>query len=110
MVKNSRNTRRAVHITRMENLRNAYKILVHISDGKRPLDDLGVDRTIILSRVRVTYTTGFGLDAWIYYALYIHNLGLKAIEHYRYSTHFQFTVTQALGFSVFTSRILATDF
>jgi hypothetical protein len=26
-----------------------------------------------------------------------------------YSTHFQFTVVHALGFSVFTSRILATD-
>jgi hypothetical protein len=36
-------------------------------------------------------------------------LGLQAVQRYRYSTHFQFTVTHALGFSVFTSRILATD-
>jgi hypothetical protein len=29
--------------------------------------------------------------------------------YFRYSTHFQFTVTHSLVFSVFTSRILATD-
>jgi hypothetical protein len=28
---------------------------------------------------------------------------------YRYSAHFQFAVAQALAFSVFTSRLLATD-
>jgi hypothetical protein len=31
------------------------------------------------------------------------------LQRYRYSTHFQFTVAHALGFSVLTSRILATD-
>jgi hypothetical protein len=53
--------------------------------------------------------TGFGLDDWIYCTLYIHNSGLQAIQRYRYSTHFQLNVANALGFSVFTSRILATD-
>jgi hypothetical protein len=37
--------------------------------------------------VRLTYKTGFGLDDWIYYTLYIHNSGLQAIQRYRYSTH-----------------------
>jgi hypothetical protein len=31
------------------------------------------------------------------------------IERYRWFTHFQFTIAQALGFYVFTSRFLATD-
>jgi hypothetical protein len=30
-------------------------------------------------------------------------------KRYRYSTHFQFNVAHALGFSVSTSRLLATD-
>jgi hypothetical protein len=39
---------------------------------------------------------------------YIHNSGLQAIQRYRWFTHF--TVHRyAKGFSVFTSRILATD-
>jgi hypothetical protein len=46
--------------------------------------------TKILSRIGVTYKSGFGLDGWIYW----HTL--------------QFTVTHGLVFSVFTSRILAT--
>jgi hypothetical protein len=60
--------------------------------------------------LRVTYKTGFGLDNWIYWPLYIH-----MIRNYRqYSAiadlhTLQFTVTYALGFSVFISRILATD-
>jgi hypothetical protein len=41
--------------------------------------------------------------------IHSHSSGLHAIQRYRYSTHFQFTVAHALGFSVFTSRILATD-
>jgi hypothetical protein len=106
---NSRNTRRVGHITCMESMRNAYKILVLISNGKRPWDDLGVDRKIILSRIGVTRKMDFGLDDWICYTLQIHNLGLQEIQLYRYSTHFQFTVTHSLGFSVFTSRILVTD-
>jgi hypothetical protein len=31
------------------------------------------------------------------------------LQRYRYITHFQFTVPHALGFSVITSRLLATD-
>jgi hypothetical protein len=34
---------------------------------------------------------------------------LEPIQRYRYSTHFPFTVAQALGFSVFTSLILKKD-
>jgi hypothetical protein len=58
----------------------------------------------------VTYRTCVGLDDWIYCNLYFHT-----VRNYRqYSPiailhTFQFTVTHALGFSVFTSRILATD-
>jgi hypothetical protein len=73
--------------------------------------DISVNKQInILSRVGVTYKTGFGLDDWIYCTLYIHTVrdyrqyGAIAILH-----TLQFTVTHALGFSVFTSRILATD-
>jgi hypothetical protein len=45
------------------------------------------------------------------YTLYIHTIrDYRQLQRYRYSIHtFQFTVTQALGFSAFTSRILATD-
>jgi hypothetical protein len=59
----------------------------------------------ILSHVGVTYKTGFELDV----------LHLFTTRNYRqYSTiavlhTFHFTVTHALEFSVFTSRILATD-
>jgi hypothetical protein len=51
--------------------------------------------------------TGFGLDDWIYFTLYIHKFGTTdniAILH-----TFQLTAAHALGLSVFTSRILATD-
>jgi hypothetical protein len=41
--------------------------------------------------------------------IYLHSSGLQVIQHYRYSPQFQFTVAHALGLSVFTSRILATD-
>jgi hypothetical protein len=61
-------------------------------------------------RVWVTYKTGFGLDDLIYCTLYIHT----ARNYRQYSAiailhTLQFIVTHALGFSVFTSRILATD-
>jgi hypothetical protein len=50
------------------------------------------------------------LDDWIYCTLYIHTVrDYRSLQRYRYSTHFQFTVAHALGFFVFTSRILATD-
>jgi hypothetical protein len=37
----------------------------------------------VLSRVRVTYKMGFGLDDWIYCTFYINNSGLQAIQRYR---------------------------
>jgi hypothetical protein len=61
-------------------------------------------------RVSVTYKTGFGLNDWIHCALYIHTT-----RDYRQNSAIavlhtlQFTVIYALGFSVFTSHILATD-
>jgi hypothetical protein len=63
----------------------------------------------ILSRVWVTIKTGFGLDDWIYWYL------MRSTRNYRQYSAIailhtsQFTVTHALGFSVFISRILATD-
>jgi hypothetical protein len=58
----------------------------------------------------VTYKTGSGLDNWIYCTVYIHTVR----DYRQYSAvtvlhTFQFTVAHALGFSVFTSCILATD-
>jgi hypothetical protein len=50
-----------------------------------------------------------GLDDWVYCTLHIRNSELRAIQRYRYSTHFQFTVAHVLGCSVFISHILATD-
>jgi hypothetical protein len=41
---------------------------------------------------------------------YTNHSELQAIQRYRYSTHFIVTVPRALGFSVFTSRILASGF
>jgi hypothetical protein len=66
---------------------------------------------IILSRVGVTYKTGFGLDDWIHCTLYIytHSSALQAIQRHATPHTFQFTVAHALGFSVLTSHILATD-
>jgi hypothetical protein len=54
--------------------------------------------------------TDFGLHDWIYCTLYIHTTR----DYRQYSAiailhNLQFTVPHALGFSVFTSRILATD-
>jgi hypothetical protein len=64
----------------------------------------------IFSRVGMIYKTGFGLDDWISCTLYIHTV--PDYRQYRaiFDLHTsQFTVAHALGFSVFTSRILATD-
>jgi hypothetical protein len=64
-----------------------------------------VEKGVVLS----TYKTGFGLDDWIYCTLYIHTV--RDYRQYNATLHTsQFTVTHALGFSVYTSRILATDF
>jgi hypothetical protein len=78
--------------------------------------NIGIELTVsynILSRfdgVRATYKTGFGLDDWIYCTLYIHTVR----DYRQYSAiailhAFQFTLTHALAFSLFNSRILATD-
>jgi hypothetical protein len=66
--------------------------------------------TIYFHDLGVTYKMGFGLDDWIYCTLYIHTVR----DYRQYSAisilhTFQFTVTHTLGFSVFTSCILATD-
>jgi hypothetical protein len=58
----------------------------------------------------VTYKIGFGLNDSIYCTLYSHTTQ----DYRQYSPiailhTFQFTVTYALEFSVFTSRILPTD-
>jgi hypothetical protein len=60
-------------------------------------------------RLFVTYKTGFGLYDWIYW-----HLSHTTWDYRQYSAisdlrTLQFTVTHALGFSAFTSRILATD-
>jgi hypothetical protein len=47
--------------------------------------------------------TGF-IGTWV-----TSSLNDTQLQRYRYSAHFQFTVAHALEFSVFTSRILATD-
>jgi hypothetical protein len=60
--------------------------------------------------VRVIYKMGSGLYDWIYWYLIHSTRNYRQFQHYRYSHTLQFTVTHALGFSVFTSRILATDF
>jgi hypothetical protein len=64
----------------------------------------------------VTYKTSFGLDYRIYCTLYIQLLTTgNTLRNYRqYSVvvilhTIKFTVTHALRFSVFTSRVLATD-
>jgi hypothetical protein len=58
----------------------------------------------------VTYKTGFRLNDWICYTLYIHTT--RDYRHYSAIAilpTLQFTGAHALGFSVSTSRILATD-
>jgi hypothetical protein len=67
-----------------------------------------VSRT--LSRVLVTYKTGFGFDDWIYCTLYIHTTR----DYRQYSAiadlhTLLFTAAHTLESSAFTSRILATD-
>jgi hypothetical protein len=65
---------------------------------------------IILSRVGVTYKTGFGLDVWIYCTLYIHTIRDYRQYYAIAILHtLRFTTAHALGFSDFTSRTLATD-
>jgi hypothetical protein len=106
-------------------LHNVYLLCVPDSTGVKPLINNTSFLSLIfdsplkfllttavhLSRVGVTYKAGLGLDDWIYCTLYIHTVR----DYRQYSSiailhTFQFTATHALGFSVFTSRILATDF
>jgi hypothetical protein len=56
------------------------------------------------------YRLGFGLDDWFYCSSYIHTTW----DYRQYSAvadllTFQLSATRALGFSVFTSHIMATD-
>jgi hypothetical protein len=44
----SRRMRCGGHVTQMEEIRNAYSTLIGKQEGKWPLQDLGVDGTIIL--------------------------------------------------------------
>jgi hypothetical protein len=74
------------------------------------LTSKGKGHLIYIVTRRVDYKRGFGLDVWIYCTLYIHTVR----DYRQYSAiailhTLQFTFTHALGFSVFTSRILATD-
>jgi hypothetical protein len=63
----------------------------------------------ILSRVCVTYKTDFRLDDWIYWHLIHSTRSYRKYSSIADLHTLQLTVTHALGFSVFTSRILATD-
>jgi hypothetical protein len=58
--------------------------------------------------LRVTYKTGFGLDDWIYWHLIDTVLDYRKYSAIADLHTLQFTVTHAVRFSVFTSRILAT--
>jgi hypothetical protein len=58
---------------------------------------------------RITYKTGSELVDWIYYT---YTFTTRDYRQYSAIVDFhtlQFTVTHALGFSVFTGRILATS-
>jgi hypothetical protein len=59
--------------------------------------------------MRVTYKTGFGLDDWIYLHLINTSRNYKQYNAIIDLHTLHFTVTHERGFSVFTSRILATD-
>jgi hypothetical protein len=57
----------------------------------------------------VAYMTGFGLDDWIYWHLIHSARDYRPYSAIADSHTLHLTVTHALWFSVFTSRILATD-
>jgi hypothetical protein len=60
--------------------------------------------------LHMTYKTYSGLDDWINCSLYIHTThGYRLYSGIADPHTAQFTVTYPLGFSTFTSRILATD-
>jgi uncharacterized membrane protein YqaE (UPF0057 family) len=71
---------------------------------------LSVHNMSILPPVGVTYKTGFGLDDCIYCIFTFTQLGTTGNHSAIAILHtFQFTVIHALGLSIFTCRILATD-
>jgi hypothetical protein len=57
----------------------------------------------------LTYKTGSGFNKWILLTLYTHKAELRATQRCCYLHTLHFTRTQTLGFSVFTSRVLAMD-
>jgi hypothetical protein len=64
--------------------------------------------------VYVTNKTGSSSDDWIYYQMVTHSLINYTQTHRQYSAvshlhQLQFTAAHALGFSVHTSRLPATD-
>jgi hypothetical protein len=73
--------------------------------------------SVNLLRIQVLIFWRVGVCAWLIdgvldsiYSHLIHSTrNYRKLQRYRYSHSLQFTVTHALGFSVFTSRILATD-
>jgi hypothetical protein len=67
------------------------------------------ETTSYFGGLHMTCRTGFGLQNWIFCTLSIHTTrNYRQLKRCELHTS-QFTVTHALGFSVFTSHILATD-
>jgi hypothetical protein len=108
--------RRARRVARIRTKKNTYNMSGK-PEGKRPLWKprhrwVGKSKTglKIIVMFRGDYRRGFGLDHCIYCTLYIHTTR----DYRQYSAiadlhPLQFIVTHALGFSDFTSHILATD-
>jgi hypothetical protein len=65
--------------------------------------------SIYIANVWVTYKTGSGSDEWIYCTLYTTPRNYRQYSPTAILHSLQFTVPHALGFSVFTSRILVTN-
>jgi hypothetical protein len=59
--------------------------------------------------VRMTNVTGSSSDDWIYWHLVTIFLNYKQYSAITDLHTFQFTAAHALGFSIFTSRLLAMD-
>jgi hypothetical protein len=57
----------------------------------------------------MTYNAGSGLDERVYLLLIHTTSNYTKLQRYRYLHTFQSTVAHARGFSVSTSRLLATD-
>jgi hypothetical protein len=63
----SRRWRWAGHVTRVGTRGGAYSVLVGKHEGKRPLEDPGIDGRIILRSIFRRWVGGGGMD-WIYLA------------------------------------------